>query len=311
MRPFLERTIISRSTASRRARNSASVTTARRRPASRPSRRRCFFASSRVEPLMRCGSVMSSTARWRGCCGSDGPDASSRPSPVRRRLRRRALVEDACSAAGSVLGQRRQRGDLGRVEEQLRRDGRDEHLGQQTEIDGRLRAGVLGGGLGLGLGRRRLGERSRLGAVGAVARMPPSVAPRRRLGSARRPRPQRGLGLAARPPRRSASVAALRVRGRGSASSVTSSGDSSAAVSSPAIASASGAPALPECLIRRGVRGVHRFHRPSLAYSLRTTPRVVRRNLVRCRTCGAAYSLGLQPARGSCCEGRSSPEVFW
>ena len=42
---------MTRSTASRRARNSASLTIgARRRPASRPSRRRCFLASSRVEP---------------------------------------------------------------------------------------------------------------------------------------------------------------------------------------------------------------------------------------------------------------------
>ena len=42
---------MTRSTDSRRARNSASLTIgARRRPASRPSRRRCFLASSRVEP---------------------------------------------------------------------------------------------------------------------------------------------------------------------------------------------------------------------------------------------------------------------
>ena len=43
---------MTRSTDSRRARNSASVMIGgRRRPASRPSRRRCFLASSRVEPL--------------------------------------------------------------------------------------------------------------------------------------------------------------------------------------------------------------------------------------------------------------------
>ena len=46
------RTAITRSTASRRARNSASVRIgARRRPESRLSRRRCRLASSRVEPL--------------------------------------------------------------------------------------------------------------------------------------------------------------------------------------------------------------------------------------------------------------------
>ena len=46
------RTAITRSTASRRARNSASVRIgARRRLVSRPSRRRCRLASSRVEPL--------------------------------------------------------------------------------------------------------------------------------------------------------------------------------------------------------------------------------------------------------------------
>src|SRR5690625_5317323 len=40
-----------RSTDSRRARNSASVMMGRRRPASRPSFRRCRLASRRVEPL--------------------------------------------------------------------------------------------------------------------------------------------------------------------------------------------------------------------------------------------------------------------
>ena len=50
---------MTRSTASRRARNSASLTIgARRRPASRPSRRRCFLASSRVEPLTERTSLL-------------------------------------------------------------------------------------------------------------------------------------------------------------------------------------------------------------------------------------------------------------
>src|SRR5699024_2101565 len=47
----LSRTSMVRSTDSRRARNSASVMMGRRRPASRPSFRRCRLASRRVEPL--------------------------------------------------------------------------------------------------------------------------------------------------------------------------------------------------------------------------------------------------------------------
>ena len=38
-------------------------TTGRRLPASRPSRRRCFFASRRVDPMIAFGSVMYSTVR--------------------------------------------------------------------------------------------------------------------------------------------------------------------------------------------------------------------------------------------------------
>ena len=73
MRAPCWRTTITRSTFSRRARNSDSVKIgARRRPASRPSRRRLRFASSRVEP-----------------------DSLSEPSRVRLRLRLRA---DAASA---------------------------------------------------------------------------------------------------------------------------------------------------------------------------------------------------------------------
>ena len=92
---------MTRSTLSRRARNSASVMTGRRRPASRPSRRRCFLASRRVEPLTRCGSVMSSGSRGlahlaRRCSAGSSPPA--RPSsPVRRRVRRRTL--DGSSAS--------------------------------------------------------------------------------------------------------------------------------------------------------------------------------------------------------------------
>ena len=70
-----------RSTLSRRARNSASVMSGRRRPASRPSRRRCFLASSRVDPRT--------------------PDASA-PPPDRRGSRTRTTVFGGSSGAGSV-----------------------------------------------------------------------------------------------------------------------------------------------------------------------------------------------------------------
>src|SRR5207237_441838 len=52
-----------RSTDSRRARNSDSVMIGgRRRPVSRPSRRRCFLASSRVEPLTERTSLLAEPA---------------------------------------------------------------------------------------------------------------------------------------------------------------------------------------------------------------------------------------------------------
>ena len=96
---------MTRSTLSRRARNSASVMTGRRRPASRPSRRRCFLASRRVEPLTRCGSVIGSGWRrgWRTRTTVLGASSPSRGlSPERRRVRRRAAVEVSPSSP-SVL----------------------------------------------------------------------------------------------------------------------------------------------------------------------------------------------------------------
>ena len=69
------RITIARSTDSRRARNSASLRIgARRRPASRPSRRRCRLASSRVEPSMPAGSSLP-------CAGgrARGPGRPPRP----------------------------------------------------------------------------------------------------------------------------------------------------------------------------------------------------------------------------------------
>ena len=102
---------MTRSTASRRARNSASLTIgARRRPASRPSRRRCFLASSRVEP---CRLVISSSAlrglrtRVTVFSGSSGPPSPSSPARRRRRRRRElaspSLPEPSSSLPSAVL----------------------------------------------------------------------------------------------------------------------------------------------------------------------------------------------------------------
>src|SRR5699024_946463 len=78
------------------ARNSASVITLRRRPASRPSRRRCFLASSRVEPLTALTSSRASRTRPTGFGGSSDEVDSSLPLllPARRRRRRRRGPED-------------------------------------------------------------------------------------------------------------------------------------------------------------------------------------------------------------------------
>src|SRR4051812_21760455 len=99
---------MTRSTASRRARNPASLTIgARRRPASRPSRRRCFLASRRVEP---CRLVISSSA-LRGLrtlvtvfSGSSGPPSPSSPAR-RRRLRRRVVLLSPSPASSSLLSE--------------------------------------------------------------------------------------------------------------------------------------------------------------------------------------------------------------
>ena len=143
---------MTRSTASRRARNSDSVMIGGlRRPDSRPSRRRCRLASSRVEPLTPLTSEPSSpdapgaSARARRCsagrrtpgprrrrsgrCGacagaawhrSPGPRQLPRPRQLRRRLSRthRRLLRRlrACPrpSAGCVSGL------LGRVPRALR-----------------------------------------------------------------------------------------------------------------------------------------------------------------------------------------------
>ena len=93
---------MTRSTDSRRARNSASLTIgARRRPASRPSRRRCFLASSRVEP--ETAVISSSAVRPRRTRVTVFAGSSELPpppsSPVRRRRRRRREVPSPASSS--------------------------------------------------------------------------------------------------------------------------------------------------------------------------------------------------------------------
>ena len=99
-----------RSTASRRAKNSDSVIVVRRRPASRPSRLRCFFASSLVDPLIRVGSLLNSfgsrgvrtlTTVFGGNCS---PSATS---PSRRRERRRTVVSPDAAGFLSSTGRPR------------------------------------------------------------------------------------------------------------------------------------------------------------------------------------------------------------
>ena len=84
------RTTMTRSTASRRARNSDSVMIGgRRRPDSRPSRRRCRLASSRVEPLT----------------ASTSPDGSSAVAERRRaRARRCSAGRPARDELGVAAG---------------------------------------------------------------------------------------------------------------------------------------------------------------------------------------------------------------
>src|SRR5215831_2018258 len=101
---------MTRSTASRRARNSDSVMTGGlRRPESRPSLRRWRLASSRVDPRTTCTSSPESSAERPGrtCTtvfgGSSGPVWSASAADPRRRLRRRRrLPPEASSSPGST-----------------------------------------------------------------------------------------------------------------------------------------------------------------------------------------------------------------
>ena len=89
---------MTRSTLSRRARNSASVMIVRRRPASRPSRRRCFLASRRVEPLTAVGSSRCERGSRTRVVVPGGSSFSPSPEPPRRRRRRRRLVPPSPSS---------------------------------------------------------------------------------------------------------------------------------------------------------------------------------------------------------------------
>ena len=102
-------TAITRSTDSRRAKNSASVKIgARRRPASRPSRRRTFLASSRVEPRIELASSFFALVRGvrtlttvLGGSSGDGSTSDSLPRRRRRRLRVVAEFSESSSSSGS------------------------------------------------------------------------------------------------------------------------------------------------------------------------------------------------------------------
>ena len=109
MRSPRSRTTIVRSTDSRRARNSASDRIGtRRRPASRPSRRRWRLASRRVDPRTLCTPSPSSLVAalrsrgWRTRVtvpGGSSSEAASSPDPRRRRRRRRREVPEAAPSS--------------------------------------------------------------------------------------------------------------------------------------------------------------------------------------------------------------------
>ena len=156
---------MTRSTLSRRARNSASVMTCLRRPCSRPSRRRCFLASSRVEPRTPViSSLRGRRSRTRTTVfgGSSGPGAASLPPPDRRRRRRRRRLElDSPSPSSSP--------PLVRL------------------------LVVVGAGVGVGVALPRARRGRRTGAAG-LAPSPSAPARRPIAGADRRRRPRCGRG---------------------------------------------------------------------------------------------------------------------
>ena len=119
------RTIIWRSTDSRRARNSASVITWRRRPVSRDSRRRWRLASRRVEPRTLVTlfdtwvSALARGARTRvtvfGGSSCEPPSSSKSTSPRRRRRRRREVTSSLSSSSVAAVSGRCSALALGRA----------------------------------------------------------------------------------------------------------------------------------------------------------------------------------------------------
>ena len=196
---------------------------------------------------------------------------------------------------------RRQRRDLGRVEQQLGRDRRDEDSGSSPRLDRRHGPVSASAGASAAAGPRCLGSprHRRVRRASADCSAGCSVT--------RPPPPGRA------PPRRARQLAAT------AASSVAASSARHRRRPRPprdaSFARRISAPGATGASIRLWGRGVRRSHRPSLAYSLRATPRVARRNLVRRRTCGAANSLGLQRIRlvggARAAKGTHRPEVFW
>ena len=242
---------MTRSTASRRARNSASVRIGgRRRPASRPSRRRCRLASSRVEPLMPVdsSSLAAVGLRTRGsrtCTtvfgGSSGRGARRRRRPAAATAATAAAAPASPSSSSpsapssSALGRRRRPGRLGvgvrrpravapsaprrpRPRGHGRRDGDGDAASPRRRP--RRSSVAVGVRRPLGVGRRR---RSASSAVGAPRPARRGRRARRlavgaggwkthaRDGRAGVGRRSRPRRLAARPPRRPAPRPVLRL----------------------------------------------------------------------------------------------------
>ena len=192
----------------------------RRRPVSRPSRRRCRLASSRVEPRTPRDLVVVPALRLAAAV-ADVHDGVRRVvvGPSRRRRRRRHRGGDGAGAGGTTGGRRPRRRSRRRPRPRPRRRPRRRPPRRPPRPrrwcgPGRGR----GGRGGAGGGRRRLVGRS--SASVSSARRPPRSRPsarsppaRRRLARRRRGRRRRRLGWVSAevpPRRRPASAGGLR-----------------------------------------------------------------------------------------------------
>ncbi len=159
---------ITRSTASRRARNSASDRIgARRRPASRPSRRRSFLASRRVEP--RTAVTSPSTrggvrTRVTVCSGSSAAAPLSSPRRRRRRRRRVPIPSPTGSLPAAVVAGRPSRARPGSAR-RPRRPRRPHRSPGPAACHGRA-----------GPGRRAAGRRRRAADVSSESSAHPPAA---------------------------------------------------------------------------------------------------------------------------------------